>query len=88
MGSESWLTWVEARQGWSLVRWTMVFSPGMSAAVTMVNSCQGMAGSKCDGGDAAARDGAADGGSEPHAGEGDVVDVEGAAQNLCRALFA
>ena len=32
----------EARQGWSLVRWTMVFSPGMSAAVTMVNSCQGM----------------------------------------------
>src|SRR5271168_4216047 len=46
MGSSAWLTWVEARQGWSLVRWTMVFSPGMSAAVTMVNSCQGMEGSK------------------------------------------
>src|SRR5580698_7097994 len=44
-GSESWLTWVVARQGWSLVRWTMVFSPGMSAAETMVYSCQGMAGS-------------------------------------------
>src|SRR5580704_10651267 len=46
MGSESWLTWVVARQGWSLVRWTMVFSPGMSAAETMEYSCQGMAGSK------------------------------------------
>src|SRR5258705_7118737 len=46
MGSSAWLTWVTARQGWSLVRWTMVFSPGMSAAETMVNSCQGMDGSK------------------------------------------
>ena len=41
-----------------------------------------------DGGDAAAWDGAADGGSVPHAGEGDVVDVLGAAQNFSRALFA
>ncbi len=41
-----------------------------------------------DGGDAAAGDGAADGGSVPHAGEGDVVDVLGAAQNFSRALFA
>src|ERR1700744_3780419 len=46
MGSSQWLTWVTARQGWSLVRWTIVFSPGMSAAVTMVNSFQEMVGSK------------------------------------------
>src|ERR1700733_16039549 len=46
MGSSQWLTWVTAREGWSLVRWTMVFSPGMSAAETMVYSCQGMAGWK------------------------------------------
>ena len=41
-----------------------------------------------DGGDAAAGDCAADGGSEPHAGQGDVVGVEGAAEDLCRAFFA
>ena len=35
-----------ARQGWSLARWTMVFSPGMSAAVTMVNWDQSMRGRK------------------------------------------
>ncbi len=41
-----------------------------------------------DGGDAAAGDGAADGGSEPHAGEGDVVDVLGAAEDFGSAFFA
>src|SRR5260370_6987868 len=46
MGSLGWLRWVDAREGWALVRWTMAFSPGMSAAETMVNSCQGMEGSK------------------------------------------
>src|ERR1035441_8144234 len=37
MGSAWWLMASAARQGWSLARWTMVFSPGISAAVTMVN---------------------------------------------------
>ena len=41
-----------------------------------------------DGGDAAAGDGAADGGSEPHAGEANVVDVLGAAEDLVSSLFA
>ena len=41
-----------------------------------------------DGEDAAAGDGAADGGAVPHAGEGDVVDVLGAAQDLGEAFFA
>ena len=41
-----------------------------------------------DGGDAAAGDGGADGGAVPHAGEGDVVDVLGAAENLGRAFLA
>src|SRR5580658_9629916 len=45
MGSAGWLMYSAARQGWSLVRWTMVFSPGMSAAVTMVNWDQSIAGS-------------------------------------------
>ena len=48
----------------------------------------GNGGVEFDGGDAAARDGAADGGSVPHAGEGDVVDVLGPAENLCCAFFA
>src|SRR5580704_15993255 len=46
MGSAGWLMNSAARQGWSLVRWMMVFSPGMSAAVTMVNWDQSIAGSK------------------------------------------
>src|SRR6201747_2822915 len=46
MGSSAWLTWVTARQGWSLVRWTMQFSPGMSAAGTMGYSFQGVAGAR------------------------------------------
>jgi hypothetical protein len=41
-----------------------------------------------DAGDAAAGDGAADGCSEPHAGEGDVVDVLGAAADLGCAFLA
>ncbi len=41
-----------------------------------------------DGEDAAAGDGGADGGSVPHAGEGDVVDVLGAAEDLGEAFFA
>src|ERR1700678_3389230 len=45
MGSAGWLMCSAVRQGWSLVRWTMVFSPGMSVAVTMVNSDQSMVGS-------------------------------------------
>ncbi len=40
-----------------------------------------------DGGDAAAGDGAADCGSEPHVGEGDVVDVLRAAEHLGCAFF-
>ena len=40
-----------------------------------------------DGGDAAAGNGAADGGSEPHVGEGDVVDVLGAAEYFGCAFF-
>ena len=41
-----------------------------------------------DGGDAAAGDGGADGGTVPHAGEGDVVDVLGAAGDFREAFFA
>src|ERR1017187_2754497 len=46
MGSAGGLMCSAARQGWSLVRWTMQFSPGMSAAVTMVNWDQSTAGEK------------------------------------------
>src|ERR1700761_8849695 len=46
MGSATWLIWCAARQGWSRVRWTTVFSPGMSDARTMVYSCQGISGEK------------------------------------------
>ncbi len=45
-------------------------------------------GVEVDGCDAAAGDGAADGGSEPHAGEFYVVDVAGAAEDLVYTLFA
>ena len=48
----------------------------------------GDGGVKGDGGDAAAGDGAADGGSEPHIWEGDVVDVQGAAQDFVSSFFA
>ena len=41
-----------------------------------------------DGENTAPGDGAADGGSEPHAGEGDVVDVLGLAEDFGRAFFA
>jgi hypothetical protein len=41
-----------------------------------------------DKGDAAARNGAADRGAEPHAGQGDVVNILGATEHLCRSLFA
>ncbi len=41
-----------------------------------------------DAGDAAARDGTANGGAEPHAREGNVVDILGAAENLGCSLFA
>jgi metabolite-proton symporter len=46
MGSATWLMAVSARQGWSFVRWTMVFSPGMSEARTMVYSDQLISGAK------------------------------------------
>src|ERR1039458_6754630 len=46
IGSAGWLMNSAAKQGWSSVRWTMVFLPGMSAAVTMVNWDQSMAGEK------------------------------------------
>jgi hypothetical protein len=48
----------------------------------------GNGGVKGDGGDAAAGDGAADRGSVPHAGESDVVDVLGFAEDLGFSLFA
>ena len=48
----------------------------------------GDGGVEVDGEDAAAGDGAADGGSEPHVGEGDVVDVLGLAQDFGGAFFA
>ena len=48
----------------------------------------GDGGVKGDGGDAAARDGAADGGSVPHAGKGDVVDVLGTAEDFGSSFFA
>jgi hypothetical protein len=48
----------------------------------------GNGGVEIDGGDAAARDGAANGGAEPHSREGDVVDVLSLAQDLGFALFA
>jgi hypothetical protein len=48
----------------------------------------GDGGVKIDGGDAAAGDGAADGGAEPHVREGDVVDVLGLTEYLGSALFA
>jgi len=41
-----------------------------------------------DGRDAAAGDGAADCGSEPHVGKGDVVDVLGAAEDLGSSFLA
>ena len=48
----------------------------------------GDGGVEVDGEDAAAGDGAADGGSEPHVGEGDVVDVLGLAEDLGEAFLA
>ena len=45
-------------------------------------------GVECDGSDAAAGDGGADGGSVPHAGQGNVVDILGAARDFGAALFA
>ena len=48
----------------------------------------GNGGVEGDGGDAAARDGAANGGSEPHVGKGEVINVLGATHNFGRAFFA
>ena len=48
----------------------------------------GDVGVEVDGGDAAAGDGAADGGPEPHVGERDVVDVLGATEHLGYTLLA
>ena len=48
----------------------------------------GDGGVEVDGQDAAAGDGGADGGSEPHVGQGDVVDVLGAAEDLGEAFLA
>ena len=48
----------------------------------------GDGGVEVDGEDSAAGDGAADGGSEPHVGEGDVVYVFGLAEDFGRAFFA
>ena len=48
----------------------------------------GYGGVEGDGGDSAVGDGAADGGAEPHAREGDVVDVLGATEHLVGTLFA
>ena len=47
-----------------------------------------MCGIEGDGADAAAGDGGADGGAVPHAGQGEVVDVLGAAQDFGGAFFA
>ena len=48
----------------------------------------GDGGIKGDGGDAAARDGTANGGSEPHVRQGDVVDVLGAAKYFRAPFFS
>jgi len=63
-GSSAWLEWVTARQGGSLVRWTMVFVFAGMRGETMVNSCQGLEGSKIIE-VSGPRDGAADGGATP-----------------------
>ena len=48
----------------------------------------GNAGVEGNAGDAAAGDGTADSGAEPHVRENDVVDILGATEDLCDTFFA
>ena len=87
MGSAAWLTWVDGEAGVVFGEVDDGVFAGDVGGGDDGELVPGNGGVEVDGGDAAARDGAADGGSEPHAGKGDVVDVLGAAEDFGYAFF-